>query len=95
VEEWQSTCGITWKDASGNLHSAKYKVAENSPLFQLYDGQSLTIRYNPKNPDQFYQRDVAKSNMISTLLWKVAAPLLGVAVLAALVAKFFLNASGQ
>jgi hypothetical protein len=62
VSEWQSTNTIMWTDASGKEHSAEYEVDEDSPLFQLYDGQTVTIRYNPANPDEFYLRGLASSH---------------------------------
>jgi hypothetical protein len=61
IVEWQSTCLVTWTEASGKSHEAEFKVAENSPLFQLYDGQTVTIRYNPANPDQFHLRGLLGS----------------------------------
>jgi hypothetical protein len=62
VYEWESTNTLAWADASGNRHTAEYQVSEDSPLFQLYDGQTVTIRYNPVKPDQFYLRGVSNSH---------------------------------
>lgn len=62
VYEWESENVLTWTDKSGQEHSASYKVNEDSPLFQLYDGQTVTIRYNPANPDEFYLRGLASSH---------------------------------
>jgi hypothetical protein len=63
VEEWNSSCVLAWTDKSGNSHEAEFDVAEDSPLFQLYDGQKVAIRYNPANPDQFYLRGVSASKV--------------------------------
>jgi hypothetical protein len=78
IVEWQSTCVVAWTDAAGNPHSAAFAVSENSPLFQLYDGQTVTICYNPSRPDQYYLRGVLASKLVSTLKWKVI-PALGIA----------------
>ncbi len=63
VEEWNSHCVLTWLDNSSNSHEDEFEVAEDSPLFQLYDGQTVMIRYNPTNPDQFYLRGVSGSKV--------------------------------
>jgi hypothetical protein len=56
IDEWHSTCGLAWTDTVGGQHTDQFEVAENSPLFQLYDGQTVTIRYNPTNSNQYYLR---------------------------------------
>jgi hypothetical protein len=76
IYEWQSICVLAWTDAFGKSHTAEYTVSENSPLFQLYDGQKTTIRYNPANPEQFYLRGVLGSKLVSAFKWKVV-PALG------------------
>jgi len=63
IDEWQSKCQLAWTDASRASHTATYAVAEDSPLFQLYDGQTVAIRYNPARPDQFYLRGVLGSKV--------------------------------
>jgi len=70
VDEWKSSCMLTWVDNSGNPHENEFEVAEDSPLFQLYDGQTVTIRYNPTNPDQFYLRGISGSK-VHTWLKKI------------------------
>jgi len=49
--------------ADGTKHYADFNVEEGSPLFQLVGGESVAIRYNPKNPDEFYYRDLLKSRV--------------------------------
>jgi hypothetical protein len=44
---------IGWNDESGKSHRAMYSVHSSSRLYQLYDGQTVTIRYNHANPDQY------------------------------------------
>jgi hypothetical protein len=56
--QWHSTCVIGWKDAADSFHTASYSVSEISPLFQLYEGQTVSIRYNPVNPSEFYLHEL-------------------------------------
>lgn len=91
IYEWQSTCVISWKDSNGKEHKTGFEVSENSPLFQLYDGQTVTIRYNPANPDEFYQRGVAESNLMATLKWKVGPALVGLMLLLTWVFRMLLR----
>ena len=77
----------------GKEHKGKFKVSENSPLFQLYDGQTLTIRYNPANPRQFYQREVAESNLMTALKWKICPAILGFVFLLIWIFRMFLRSA--
>jgi len=83
ITEWQSTCSLVWTDNTGHARSAYYEVSENSALFQLYDGQTETIRPNPSDPDKYYIRDLLRDRIVSTLKWKVAPAFGGAALLAA------------
>jgi hypothetical protein len=69
--ESASTCWICWTDTEGKEHRSFYEVWEDSPLYQLYDGQSITIRYNPANAEQFYIRGVLQSQAITTFKWRI------------------------
>ena len=71
---------IAWTDPSGEKHYADFNVDDKSPLYQYVGGESVAIRYDPANPDQFYYRDLLKSRVNSTL--RVA---LGVMVLVVLI----------
>ena len=53
---------IAWV-ADGTKHYADFNVEEGSPLFQLVGGESVAIRYNPKDPEEFYYRDLLKSRV--------------------------------
>jgi hypothetical protein len=57
---WHSTCKICWKDKVGAEHIASYIVGQGSRLFQLYEGQTVSVRYKPDSPDQYYIRDLFK-----------------------------------
>lgn len=66
---WQATCEATWTDRSGTLHKGKFVAGERSPLFQLYDGQTVSLRYNPRNPDELYIRGMLRTEPPS-LFWR-------------------------
>ncbi len=51
---------ITWLDARGEKHRSKFSVGEESPLYQLVDGQTFTIRYDPERPERFYHPDLLR-----------------------------------
>ena len=53
---------IAWV-VDGAKHYADFNVEEGSHLFQLVGGESVAIRYNPKDPDDFYYRDLLKSRV--------------------------------
>ncbi|HTW60880.1 MAG TPA: DUF3592 domain-containing protein [Terracidiphilus sp.] len=55
---WQSNCSIGWTDTAGAPHVAKFAAAENSALFQKYEGQWVSIRYNPADPGEYYLREL-------------------------------------
>lgn len=65
---WQSNCEIGWTDASGVSHTGRYTVTENSSLFQEYEGQRVSIRYNPLSPGEFYLRDLFINRLFVTSL---------------------------
>ncbi len=67
LKEWRSFCTISWVDSNGGEHKARFEVSEGSPLFQLYEGQTVAIRYDPGTPNEFYLPGVLKSKVVSTL----------------------------
>jgi len=69
--ECESKCVISWIDSSGKEHKSEFGVPESSPLFQLYDGQTVPIRYNPSNPDEFYLREAAISHLSNRLHYAI------------------------
>ncbi|MGB8099546.1 MAG: DUF3592 domain-containing protein [Terracidiphilus sp.] len=58
---------LTWVDSHGENQYANFDVGENSPLYQLLGGESVTIRYDPASPDRFYYRDLLKTRVNSVL----------------------------
>jgi hypothetical protein len=77
MKEWRSRCAIVWKNAQGHQLGGDYEVSDNSPLFQLYEGQTVSIRFDPGNPREFYLRGVLESRMVSIFKW-VLMSVLGV-----------------
>ena len=56
---------IRWTDQNGENQYATFEVEETSPLFQLIDGETVSIRYDPAHPDRFYYRDLLRSRVQS------------------------------
>jgi hypothetical protein len=69
VGRWQSNCIIDWADVSGKLHTTRFAVAERSPLFQLLDGQTVSILYNPADPGEYYLRELFRHRMSFALTY--------------------------
>jgi hypothetical protein len=65
--QWHSTCTIGWTDVSGITHKGSYTISELSPLFQLYEGQIVPIRYNPACPGEYYLRELCIYKATSTI----------------------------
>jgi hypothetical protein len=76
---------ITWVDNRGENQYATFDVAEGSKLYQLVDGDSVTIRYDPAQPDRFYYRDLLRYRVKVT----VRATVILLAVAAIYIAIFW------
>jgi hypothetical protein len=81
AKEWRSASTLEWTDEAGKKHTASYVVSDNSPLFQLYEGQKINIRFNPANPNEFYLPGVLKSRVMSAIKWTVLTILVSVVAL--------------
>ena len=57
VYGWQGNEEISWIDKDGVQQCEPLAVPENSPVFKMYDGNSLAIRYNPADSTDFYVRE--------------------------------------
>ncbi len=66
---------LIWVDSRGEHQYADFNVDENSPLYQILGGESVTIRFDPANPDRFYYRDLLKTRFNSALRTTVAVPI--------------------
>jgi hypothetical protein len=76
---------ISWTDHSGATHSADFKVPDNSPIYQMVDGNQATIRYDPSRPDRFYYPDLFRTR-IDTVLQRIGYTILFLVILALFVA---------
>lgn len=82
---WQSVCKIAWLDQHGVPRTAEFEVFEESPLYQLCDGETIEIRFNPNKPDQFYlpglvQSKLAKASKLTIFAAMFILVLIGIAV---------------
>jgi hypothetical protein len=68
VVSWESHCRIVWKDQQGAEHTAVFEVDEESPLYQLCDGDSVDIRFNPQKPDDYYLPGLLQARLVGA--WK-------------------------
>ncbi len=68
--QWNAVVRIVWKGASGESYAEQFEVGEDSPLYQLCEGDTLQVRVNSKRPAEFYVRGLIESNFMS--VWKGA-----------------------
>lgn len=47
---------LVWRDLADETHFGPFVTHETSPLYQLLDGETIRIRYNPEAPDRYYCR---------------------------------------
>jgi hypothetical protein len=51
---WDSICQIRWRDQNQIEHTAVFQAFEESPLYQISEGDTLDIRFNPASPSEYY-----------------------------------------
>jgi hypothetical protein len=66
---WRSVCKIAWLDQDRVPHTAEFDAFEESPLYQLCDGDTIEIRFNPRRPEQFYLPGLIQSKLAKA--WKL------------------------
>ena len=54
---------LVWTDKMGQPQSAEFYVPDDSPLYQLIGGETVTIRYNPAKPEEFYYRELLRTKV--------------------------------
>jgi len=67
---WESICKIRWQDHNQKEHSAAFHAFEESPLYQLSEGDTVDIRFNPVKPSEYYLPGLIQSRLSRT--WKLA-----------------------
>lgn len=58
---------LVWTDQHGKRRSAAFIVPDDCTLYQKVSGDALNIRYNPRNPDRFYLRQLHLVRVRTTL----------------------------
>jgi hypothetical protein len=72
---------LEWTDAGGEKRSAPLKPAGKDPKYQFAEGETVSIRYDPASPDQYYFRGLDKMRVryaISTALTVIAVAIVSV-----------------
>ena len=54
---------LVWTDKMGQRQSVEFCVPDDSPLYQFIGGETVTIRYNPANPKEFYYRELLRTKV--------------------------------
>lgn len=86
---WESICKIRWQDQNQIERSAVFKAFEDSPLYQLIEGDTVNIRFNPANPSEYYLPGLIKSGLSRAwqlTLYTMMLILLGILVIVCLFA---------
>jgi hypothetical protein len=93
-----SADALAWTDRTGQKHSTKFTVPDDSPLFKRVAGETVTIRYNPAGPDHFYLRDLLRTRVhaffLKVLVWTCMALIVIVYVLH-VIARSYLRHHGR
>ncbi|MGD0786747.1 MAG: hypothetical protein ABR898_02100 [Terracidiphilus sp.] len=85
---WQLVCKIVWQDNHCIQHAAEFEAFEESPLYQLCEGDTVKIRFNPDRPAEFYLPGILQSNLART--WKLGVfAVMAILVVSALVIAWF------
>jgi hypothetical protein len=67
---WEVFCEIRWEDQNRAEHHAVFRAFEESPLYQLCEGDTVNIRINLAEPSEYYLPTLMKSEFTRT--WKLA-----------------------
>jgi hypothetical protein len=70
---------LIWTDRQGEKQYADFSVPEDSPLYQLVGGETVTIRYDPAKPERFYFRELMKTR-VHTLFQRTIASLIFIGI---------------
>jgi len=75
---------ITWVDNRGEHQYATFDVTVEGKLYQLEEGDVVTIRYDPTQPDRFYYRDLLRYK-INAAVWSTGSAVIAAAILVAII----------
>jgi hypothetical protein len=76
---WESICTIQWQDQDQKQYTAAFRAFEESPLYQLCEGDTVDIRFNPAKPSEYYLRGLIEARLDRT--WKLSVYMLMLIVL--------------
>jgi hypothetical protein len=76
---WESVCKIRWQDQNQTEHTAVFQAFEESPLYQLCEGDTVNIQFNPAKPSEYYMPGLIQSGLKRT--WKLTVYVLMLIVL--------------
>jgi hypothetical protein len=86
---WESTCEIRWEDQNQIQHTAVFHAFEESPLYQLCEGDTVSILFNPAKPSEYYLPGLIRSELTRTwklMAWTLMLLVLGIGFIVFLVA---------
>jgi hypothetical protein len=69
---------LVWTDSSGREQRAFFSVPQGSTLYKLLGGDTISIRYNPAQPGQYYLRALLQTRL-NLIAKRVLVPLVLVA----------------
>ena len=72
---------IVWTDGRGVTHEGQFEAPEESPLFQLIEGDTLPIKYNFSAADEFEVPGLARDQAASAAKKVVFALVVGAVVI--------------
>jgi hypothetical protein len=64
---------ILWTDSSGERHRSEYTAKEGMAVFQLVEGSTFTIRFNPVHPEEYYHRSLLQRDIRLTAEFAIFA----------------------
>ncbi|WP_348262715.1 hypothetical protein P8935_23360 [Telmatobacter sp. DSM 110680] len=75
---------LVWKDQYARKHYGAFVTYDTSALYQLLEGESILIRYDPSRPNRYYNRSlfvawlihltkaaIAISVFLAALVWRI------------------------
>ena len=72
---------VSWTDEQGLAHYGEFVAPEESPLFQLIEGDAVPITYNSSLPNEFSVRGLARDQAVSAVKKIVFAAVIGAAAI--------------
>jgi hypothetical protein len=58
-----SSDALMWTDRKGERHRDSINVRDDSPLYQLVEGATIQVRFNPDDPEKYYLRELLQTRV--------------------------------